>query len=192
MADVAESEGRKIIVAVDDGEESTYALQWCFRNIVSSSETSSSARDTLVLVYARPAPPLFSAMDGTDNGREHHLFGTEIDFVPDFQVPTKTGVLFSEEITASLDKYSRDLADSVMEKAQNICKNHSNVKVEVKVTIGDARDVICTTVDRIKADILVMGSHGYGFIKRAFIGSVSDYCSKNAKCPVIIVKRPVV
>ncbi|KAJ4753664.1 Adenine nucleotide alpha hydrolases-like superfamily protein [Rhynchospora pubera] len=141
MADVVEPEGRKIIVAVDDGEESTYALQWCLRNIVSSSETSSGARDTLVLVYARPTPPLFSAMDGT-------------------------GVLFSEEITASLDKYSRDLADSVMEKAQNICKNHSNVKVEVKVTIGDARDVICTTVDRIKADILVMGSHGYGFIKR--------------------------
>ncbi|KAJ4764446.1 Adenine nucleotide alpha hydrolases-like superfamily protein [Rhynchospora pubera] len=158
MADVAEPEGRKIIVAVDDGEESIG--DHC-------GQTSSGARDTLVLVYARPTPPLFSAMDGT-------------------------GVLFSEEITASLVKYSRDLADSVMEKAQNICKNHSNVKVEVKVTIGDARDVICTTVDRIKADILVMGSHGYGFIKRAFIGSVSDYCSKNAKCPVIIVKRPAV
>ncbi|XP_078160078.1 universal stress protein A-like protein isoform X2 [Carex rostrata] len=164
MANVVESEGRKIVVAVDGGEESTFALQWCLRNFVSSSATTSSPRDTLVLVYARPYPPVYSAMDGT-------------------------GVLFSEEITASLDKYSRDLADSVMNRAQKICKDY-NVKVDVKVTVGDAREVLCETVEKIKADVLVLGSHGYGFIKRALIGSVSDYCSKNAKSPVLIVKRP--
>jgi nucleotide-binding universal stress UspA family protein len=43
------------------------------------------------------------------------------------------------------------------------------VKVDVKVTVGDAREVICGTVERINADILVMGSHGYGFIKRYMI-----------------------
>lgn len=35
------------------------------------------------------------------------------------------GVLFSEEVTASLDKYSRELADSVMEKARKICKDYN-------------------------------------------------------------------
>jgi Universal stress protein family len=67
MAGALESEGiegRKIVVAVDDGEESTYALQWCLRNIAANS-ASTNARDTLVLVFARPAPPVFSAMDGT-------------------------------------------------------------------------------------------------------------------------------
>ncbi|KAJ0018505.1 hypothetical protein Pint_09513 [Pistacia integerrima] len=34
-----------------------------------------------------------------------------------------------------------------------------------------------------------MGSHGYGFIKRALLGSVSDYCAKHVKCPVVIVKH---
>ncbi|XP_078160076.1 universal stress protein PHOS32-like [Carex rostrata] len=165
MADVVKSEGRKIVVAVDGGEESAFALQWCLRNFVSISATTSSPRDTLVLVYARPSPPMYSAMDGT-------------------------GVLFSSEITASLDKYSRDFADSVMDRAQKICKDYNNVKVDVKVTEGDAREVLCGTVEKIKADVLVMGSHGYGFIKRALIGSASDYCSKNAKCPVVIVKRP--
>ena len=65
MADVVKSEGRKIVVAVDDGEESIFALQWCLRNFVSSSATTSSPRDTLVLVYARPSPPVYAAMDGT-------------------------------------------------------------------------------------------------------------------------------
>lgn len=31
---------------------------------------------------------------------------------------------------------------------------------------GDAKDVICGTVEKLEADTLVMGSHGYGFIKR--------------------------
>lgn len=31
---------------------------------------------------------------------------------------------------------------------------------------GDAKDVICATVEKLEADTLVMGSHGYGFIKR--------------------------
>jgi len=93
----------------------------------------------------------------------------------------------------------------------------------VKSSGGNARDVICDMVEELGVDILVMGSHGYGFIKRpviiikilnypffslvptglmlrvaddfcvkyrALLGSVSDYCAQNAKCPVLIVKRP--
>jgi nucleotide-binding universal stress UspA family protein len=43
-------------------------------------------------------------------------------------------------------------------------------------------------VDKLGADVLVMGSHGYGLFKRALLGSVSDYCVRNANCPVLIVK----
>ncbi|KAF3556416.1 hypothetical protein F2Q69_00010234 [Brassica cretica] len=38
--------------------------------------------------------------------------------------------------------------------------------------------------------ILVVGSHGYGAIKRAVLGSVSDYCAHHAHCSVMIVKKP--
>jgi nucleotide-binding universal stress UspA family protein len=40
------------------------------------------------------------------------------------------------------------------------------VKVETLVESGDPRAVICDATDKIKADLLVMGSHGYGFIQR--------------------------
>lgn len=39
-------------------------------------------------------------------------------------------------------------------------------KVEKKVGSGDAKDVICAAVRKLEADILVMGSHDYGFLKR--------------------------
>lgn len=31
---------------------------------------------------------------------------------------------------------------------------------------GDPRDVICEVAEKIKPQVLVMGSHGYGLIKR--------------------------
>jgi len=36
----------------------------------------------------------------------------------------------------------------------------------VEVVEGDARNVLCDTVDKYRASILVVGSHGYGAIKR--------------------------
>lgn len=38
--------------------------------------------------------------------------------------------------------------------------------VERIIGSGDAKDVICSSVNKIGADTLVMGSHGYGFFKR--------------------------
>lgn len=121
------------------------------------------------------------------------------------------GYLFAEEVTAAIDRYSREVADAVVEKAQKLCTLYSKVlrlradvsviqfcetattavdrqrpishpewwfclqdvdgsdhemKVEAKVAVGDARAVICHMADKLGADVLVMGSHGYGFFKR--------------------------
>ncbi|KAF7818146.1 universal stress protein A-like protein [Senna tora] len=91
-----------------------------------------------------------------------------------------------------MEKYGKDLVNSVMERAEAICRDlhtHNQIKMERVVGSGDAKDVICGAVQKLKADTLVMGSHGYGFFKRALLGSVSDHCAKHAKCPVVIVKR---
>ncbi|KAF7804854.1 universal stress protein PHOS34-like [Senna tora] len=59
-----------------------------------------------------------------------------------------------------------------------------------EVIEGDARNVLCDAVDKHHASILVVGSHAYGTIKRAVLGSVSDYCAHHAHCTVMIVKKP--
>lgn len=38
----------------------------------------------------------------------------------------------------------------------------------LEVIEGDARNVLCEAVDRHHASVLVVGSHGYGAIKRYF------------------------
>lgn len=42
-----------------------------------------------------------------------------------------------------------------------------------------------------QASLLVVGSHGVGSAIHAALGSTSDYCSRMAACPVVVVPRPV-
>uniref|UniRef100_A0A0V0H6E0 Putative universal stress protein A-like n=1 Tax=Solanum chacoense TaxID=4108 RepID=A0A0V0H6E0_SOLCH len=159
MADAAAKE-RKILVAVDESEESSYALSWCIENIITGN-----SNDTLILLYSIPPRAVYSTLDGT-------------------------GYLFSSDILATMERYSSEVAQCVMEKAKRACEALNGVKVETIVEHGDARDVICQAAEKLHVDMLVMGSHGYGVIKRAFLGSVSNHCAQNVKCPVLIVKKP--
>ncbi|GFQ02486.1 universal stress protein a-like protein [Phtheirospermum japonicum] len=64
------------------------------------------------------------------------------------------------------------------------------LKAKTVILEGDAKDRICRAVDEMNIDLLVVGSRGLGQIKRAFLGSVSDYCAHQAKCAVLVVKPP--
>ncbi|XP_030440323.2 universal stress protein A-like protein isoform X1 [Syzygium oleosum] len=159
MADAVVKQ-RKILVAVDESEESMYALSWCLKNVVSENY-----KDTVVLLYAKPIRSAYATLDGT-------------------------GYFFSSEVVATMERYNKEMAGSVMAKAKKVCNDFGEVEVETRVENGDARDVICRVTQELGPDVLVMGSHGYGLIKRAFLGSVSYHCSQNVKCPVLVVKRP--
>lgn len=56
------------------------------------------------------------------------------------------------------------------------------------VEVGDARDGILDAVEKMNAMALVIGSRGLSSLKRAFLGSTSDYCVHHAHCPVLVVK----
>lgn len=158
-----EADYRTILVAVDESEQSMYALTWFLHNLPAQHKNC-----TLVLLYVKPPPPVvYSSLDPAG-----YLFG-------------------GDDAIANLEKYAKDLATSVMRKAEAICQNFdTKIKVEKKVGTGDAKDIICIAVKQLKADMLVMGSHNYGFFKRALLGSVSEHCAKHVKCPVVVVKRP--
>lgn len=96
----------------------------------------------------------------------------------------------TSDVLASVERHASAVSAAAVDKARRLCAEHPHVAVETLVESGDPRDVICDAADKVGADLLVMGSHGYGFIQRAFLGSVSNHCAQNCKCPVLIVKRP--
>ncbi|KAK3136731.1 hypothetical protein QOZ80_5BG0441590 [Eleusine coracana subsp. coracana] len=52
----------------------------------------------------------------------------------------------------------------VIKKAKDLCMQVSDATFEV--VEGDARNVLCEAVEKHRAELLVVGSHGYGAIKR--------------------------
>ncbi len=57
---------------------------------------------------------------------------------------------------------------------------------EVHVVEGDAGEALCAVALARAADAIVVGSRGRGGLRRAVLGSVSDYVVRKAPCPVVV------
>jgi nucleotide-binding universal stress UspA family protein len=65
--------------------------------------------------------------------------------------------------------------------------------VETRLLEGRPGEVLCALAAEVFASALIMGTRGRGGIKRALLGSVSDYVVRNAPCPVVVIgeKGPI-
>jgi nucleotide-binding universal stress UspA family protein len=59
---------------------------------------------------------------------------------------------------------------------------------EAVVVRGDPGTALCDVARERDSSAIIMGTRGRGGIKRALLGSVSDYVVRNAHCPVIITR----
>jgi nucleotide-binding universal stress UspA family protein len=53
---------------------------------------------------------------------------------------------------------------------------------------GDPAAEICRVAEEGRYDLIVIGSHGSGFLKRVLLGSVSHHVLQHAPCPVLMVR----
>ncbi|MGB8649253.1 MAG: universal stress protein [Mycobacteriales bacterium] len=53
---------------------------------------------------------------------------------------------------------------------------------------GDAASEICRVAEEGGYDLVVIGSHGSGALRRALLGSVSHHVLHHAPCPVLVVR----
>jgi nucleotide-binding universal stress UspA family protein len=60
--------------------------------------------------------------------------------------------------------------------------------LETRVLHGHPGDAICTFATEVGSAAIVVGSRGRGGIRRALLGSVSDFVVRNAPCPVLIAR----
>jgi nucleotide-binding universal stress UspA family protein len=65
------------------------------------------------------------------------------------------------------------------------------VQVEHLLMEGDPSSTIVQAARDSGCDLLVMGTHGRGFVLRVLLGSVAEDVLRQAPCPVITVKATV-
>ncbi|KAJ7520859.1 hypothetical protein O6H91_19G026300 [Diphasiastrum complanatum] len=155
---------RRLGVGLDFSPYSKNALQWTLDNMAKEG-------DYLLLV---------AVVSSDSDAPEVHLWGdTGSPLIPfaeleDPNLLKRYGVTLDAEILSTLELAERE----------------KKVIVVLKVYYGDARDKLCDAVGDIPLDHLTLGSRGLGTLKRALLGSVSNYVVNNAQCPVTVVKLP--
>ncbi|MBA0814886.1 hypothetical protein Gohar_020685 [Gossypium harknessii] len=148
---------KKVMVAIDESECSHWALQWALENL---GHTISASQ--LFIFNAQPLPN-FAYLSASTYGAPP----TAVDLINTVQ------------------ENQKKLALALLEKAKGICANRG-VDAETMTEVGDPKEKICEAVEKLNIELLILGSHGRGAIQRAFLGSVSNHCVHNAKCPVLV------
>jgi nucleotide-binding universal stress UspA family protein len=64
----------------------------------------------------------------------------------------------------------------------------AGVETRSVVLRGSPVDAICEAAENVAPQLLVIGSHGWGAMKRALFGSVSTGVLHHATCPVLVVR----
>ncbi|XP_074575573.1 universal stress protein A-like protein [Curcuma longa] len=159
----------KVLAAVDESEGSLYAVSWVLDNLFPSSSgdwSAAAALGKLILLHAQQ--PL-----------QH------------FMHPVGPSIYATSSLFESVRKAQEENSRHLLERAAQLCSSKAQlVKTETVIAEGDPKETICHVAEQMDVDLLVVGSRGLSKIKRAILGSVSDYCAHHAKCPVLIVKPP--
>ncbi len=78
-------------------------------------------------------------------------------------------------------------ANTAMEKVR-ISLSGKPIEAKTIVRQGPAAEKILETAQKMKIDLLVLGSHGRHGAKKFLLGSVSTKVVDHANCPVLVVK----
>ena len=90
-------------------------------------------------------------------------------------------------------KTFNERAHAAVEKAAHqLHASHEGreLSVTTQVLTGSPKEVILDEAETFGADLIVVGSHGYGALDRFLLGSVSQAVTLHAKCSVQIVRNP--
>ncbi len=99
-------------------------------------------------------------------------------------------------VLQTVEEKSRiDLVEQVQESVQEFCKRGEaetgppcvGLVSKILVPRGHAPEEILNAADKEGCDVIVLGTHGKGFLANAFLGSVSNAVLHRTRKPVFII-----
>jgi nucleotide-binding universal stress UspA family protein len=122
-------------------------------------------------------------------GREHRFLALAVvppAFVPAAAVSPMDShpLVIDPDLEEEIE--SEDRAESTQELKDLIAV--LEVSAEPIVETGEPGPTICAIAARVGADVVVLGSHGHGWLQRVLLGSVSAHVLHHAPCPVLVMR----
>ena len=134
-------------------------------------------------------------VDGSDSSKaalawaiqQARLTGASLEAVIAWHYPTTYGYpLAVAPISSAAEVAQRVLTTTLDEVGRDI---GGRVDITPRVLEGNAARVLLDESDG--ADLLVVGSRGYGGFAEALLGSVGQHCVHHAACPVAVIRGPL-
>lgn len=142
------------------------------------------------------------ATDGSEYGREAAAqcgeLASEIDgaVVKIITVADFTAEIASEPFMSSIEFFNaiedemRKRSDAILNKAEEIVRfKNEDIEILREVFVGSAKKLIVKEAEKWNADLVIVGSHGYGVLARAVLGSVSNAVVNHAPCSVLVARK---
>lgn len=107
-------------------------------------------------------------------------------FAPPMSEPVVLPQSYFDELDEAVRANARDAIEGALAKLSG--RGGEALKVETEILRGSAARAILDEAEGWGADLVVVGSHGYGRAKRFLLGSVSQAVASHAKCSVQIVR----
>lgn len=108
--------------------------------------------------------------------------------VPIAPDPLVLYVGYREEMLEAQRARARALLEKTVERLR-AGEQSGQLVLSTEVLEGSPKQAIVEEAERWAADLIVVGSHGYGRIERFLLGSVSQAVAAHAPCSVLIVRR---
>jgi nucleotide-binding universal stress UspA family protein len=119
--------------------------------------------------------------------RQAEQTGASIDAVIAWHNPVVIGGMpYGPVAVLEQSDFGRFAESTLKTSIRAVVDSHCPVPVRPVVRQGNAAQVL---LDAAKgADLLVVGSRGYGGFAEALLGSVSQHCVHHASCPVVVIR----
>lgn len=93
--------------------------------------------------------------------------------------------------TSEIETAAKDHAAKALARCSTDLNEHLkdlNITVETELLFGSPDSRIVEIAEKISADLIVLGSHGYNAWERLLLGSVSNSVVHHAACSVLVAR----
>jgi nucleotide-binding universal stress UspA family protein len=99
-------------------------------------------------------------------------------------VPARAAAVLDRSVLAS---YYEDEAHKVFKPIRTFLTKQG-LEATYSYKVGNAADVIASSADKGKFDLLVIGSHGHGSLTNLVLGSVATKVMAKSSVPVLVIR----
>jgi nucleotide-binding universal stress UspA family protein len=134
---------------------------------------------------------IVAGVDGSDNskdalrwaGRQAELTGATLDAIITWEIPAFSGWAPADAEDLEFPRFAEQALNQAVDEVFG--RDHP-AWLRTRVVAGHPAQVLVEA--SAGADLLVVGSRGYGGFADALLGSVSTYCVHHAHCPVVVIR----